>query len=516
MSVASDKNKKQDFDILLTAQEAYPEFERACLSARTQITMCFRVFDPTTRLRSAEAREFGETWMDLIAHLLGRGIHIDVTISDFDPVALPDAHRATWSALRALHTAAELSGRPAQLRARAAMHPARIGLIPRLLLWPGAYLELRGTASQLNELPPSERDTYLREAPGLRKHLAIKAGRLTARLWPVPHVYPATHHQKLAVIDQNVLYIGGLDLNERRYDDPGHDRPPEETWHDVQICLRGPQAASALRHLQTFQDIAEGARPPHLTGLIRTVSRKRYLSITRMSPKTVLREIADTHLSKIANARRFIYLETQYFRDTRLARTLARRARDNPELGLILILPAAPEEVAFEQDPGKAEKYGEYLQAKCIQMIADAFGDRVFIGSPAQTRRADDDGRATLYDAPIIYVHTKVSIFDDDLAIVSSANLNGRSFRWDTEAGICLSEPDRIDALWARCTHQWLGRDAGEDCLDRGNAVAAWRLRAQANAKIAPDERTGFLLPYASRPARRFGHTLPGIPEEMV
>lgn len=516
MSVKSETSSSQGFKILITAQEAYPEFERLCLAARVEITMCFRVFDPWTRLRSPAAREIGVTWVDLIEHLLRQGVRIHIDISDFDPVALPDAHRDTWAAVRALHAAGELSGRPDLLRARAVMHPARLGWLPRLLLWPRAWLEQNQTAERLNTLPPPQRDHYLREAPRLRTRLRAKAARLVARVWPVPHLSPATHHQKLAVIDGKTLYIGGLDLNERRYDGPEHDRAADDTWHDVQIVTQGPEATAALYHLQTFKAVTHGARPPELTGLIRTISRKHRWSFFRMSPKTVLREIADTHAKSTANAKRLIYLETQYFRDASLARQLARRARDNPELSLILILPAAPEEVAFDSNPSSVAKYGEYLQAKSVRLITEAFGDRVFIGSPAQPRKVGSGGRASLYGSPIIYVHSKVSIFDDDIAVVSSANLNGRSFKWDTEAGICLTDPDHIRELWARCAGQWLGSGAGDDCLDPRNAVAAWRLRAQANAKVEPEGRTGFILPYASRPARRYGHTLPGVPEEMV
>ncbi|MDU9005797.1 phospholipase D family protein [Sedimentitalea todarodis] len=516
MSVKSDTNSSQDFKILVTAQEAYPEFERLCLAAQSEIMMSFRVFDPWTRLRSPEARAIGETWVDLIEHLLRRGIRIRLTISDFDPVALPDAHRGTWSAIRALHAAGDLSGRPDLLKARAVMHPAQLGWLPRLLLWPRACLEQNRIAARLSDLPLPHQDNYLREAPRLRTRIKAKAARLVARVWPIPQLHPATHHQKLAVFDRETLYIGGLDLNERRYDGPDHDRPADDTWHDVQIRMRGPAAEAALRHLQSFEAVTHGAAPPDLTGILRTISRKRRWSFARMSPKTVLREIAETHAKRTATAKRLIYLETQYFRDTGLARQLARRARNNPELGLILILPAAPEEVAFDHNPSSVAKYGEYIQAKSVRLITEAFGDRVFIGSPAQTRKDASGGRASLYGAPIIYVHSKVSIFDDDIAVVSSANLNGRSLKWDTEAGICLTDQERIRELWVRCASQWLGPDAGEDCLDPVNAVAAWRLRAQANARVEPEERTGFILPYASRPARRFGHTLPGIPEEMV
>ncbi len=60
------------------------------------------------------------------------------------------------------------------------------------------------------------------------------------------------------------------------------------------------------------------------------------------------------------------------------------------------------------------------------------------MGGAAQRRRMrlrTRHDRDRLGGAPMIYVHAKVSIFDRSAAIVSSANLNGRSLRWDTEAG---------------------------------------------------------------------------------
>lgn len=516
MARECDTDSHRDFTILVTAHQAYPAFERLCLSARSEIVMGFRVFDPWTRLRSTQAREIGHSWLDLIEHLLRRGVRIELTIADFDPVARPDAHRATWASIRAVHAAGILSGRPELLHARAAMHPARLGLVPRLLLWPRALVELSRTAGRLNAMSAPRRETYLREAPRLRAMLRDRNGRLSARAWPIPDLTPATHHHKLAVIDGEAVYIGGLDLNERRYDSPEHDCEPEDTWHDVQLCLRGPVAHEARQHLQSYETIARGAPGPHLPGLLRTISCKCSRPLLRMSPQPHLTEIADAHGDGATNAQRLIYLETQYFRDTRFARHLARLGRGNPGLGLILILPGAPEEVAFVNNPSIDSRYGEYLQAKCVDLVTRAFGDRAFVGSPAQTRRARSDGRHTLYDAPIIYVHSKVSIFDTDLAIVSSANLNGRSFRWDTEVGLSISDPARVRDLWMMCAGQWLGPQVPDACLAPETAVAAWRSRAQENARSDPSNRAGFLLPYASRPARRFGHTLPGIPEEMV
>ena len=46
---------------------------------------------------------------------------------------------------------------------------------------------------------------------------------------------------------------------------------------------------------------------------------------------------------------------------------LARRARECPDLRLILILPGAPETVAFKQSPALEGRYGDFLQARCIR-----------------------------------------------------------------------------------------------------------------------------------------------------
>ena len=109
-----------------------------------------------------------------------------------------------------------------------------------------------------------------------------------------------------------------------------------------------------------------------------------------------------------------------------------------------------------------------------------------------------------------------MSIFDDTAAIVSSANLNGRSFRWDTEAGVTLTDRAHIEDLKIRCISHWLDGPVPDAFLDPERAVDAWWARAHANARRAPEDRDGYIVPYASAPARRFGRNLPGIPEEMV
>ena len=122
------------FDVLLTAQEAYPALEAEFMRAQRDIIAGFRVFDPWTTLRSDEARRIGKTWFDLIAATLDRGVRIEMILSDFDPVVRPSMHAYAWACLRGLIAAGDASDHPELLTARTSMHPARVGILPRLVM----------------------------------------------------------------------------------------------------------------------------------------------------------------------------------------------------------------------------------------------------------------------------------------------------------------------------------------------------------------------------------------------
>jgi CheY-like chemotaxis protein len=252
-------------EILVTAAEAYPALERAFLSARAEILAGFRVFDLKTRLRSPEALVIGQTWFDLVIHTLRRGVAIRIVLSDFDPVARPRLHRATWRTVRMFWAAAELAGPGARLVVVPSTHSAVAGIWPRLLFWPVVQTRLVRVSGWLRRQVAARRMAALREMPGVRRMLAAKDALPRPRLFAVPPLFPATHHQKLAVFDGEAVYIGGLDLDERFYDTPDHQLPGHETWHDVQLMLRGPVAQDAKAHLEGFLGIIEGkieANPP--------------------------------------------------------------------------------------------------------------------------------------------------------------------------------------------------------------------------------------------------------------
>lgn len=509
----------EDTLVLVTAAEAYPHLEQLFLEAETEILGGFRVFDPETRLRSDAARAHGETWFDLIVATLRRGVRIRLILADFDPIHATDLHRAARRSLRQLRRAGRMSGAPHLLTVRAARHPAQSGWPLRLLLSRAEKSYLRPHVDRLNRMGAGERRSWLRETPGLARMLRrAPDGTVRERAWRLPPMLPGSHHQKLAVFDRRRLYVGGLDLDERRYDDPGHRRAGHDTWHDVQLSLSGPVAAAAADHLEAFEAECAGTRAPKpRPGLLRTLSAARSPASLHLGPHPVVHEIRDWLLDQIGRAERLIYIETQFLRDPAIARALARRGREAAGLSLIAVLPAAPEDVAFEGNRGMDARFGEYLQARAVSRISRAMGPRAVFVSPAQPRPDPSaDEAAQNGGAPLVYVHAKVTIFDDDAALVGSANLNGRSLLWDTEVAVALTGAETVRALRRRLMQHWLAETADPDHFSPATAAAAWARTAADNLAAPPEKRRCFVLPYPLDRARRFGRWLPGALHPMV
>jgi phosphatidylserine/phosphatidylglycerophosphate/cardiolipin synthase-like enzyme len=511
--------------IMLTASEAYPALERAYLGAVSEIWSSFLVFDLTTKLRSPEALAIGRTWFDLVVHTLNRGVSLNIVISDVDPIARAAMHRTATRHLRLFSAAAAVANPGARLKVTRARHPAETGPLVRLAIWPYIMRKVFRTAGWLNRLSPERRAAALRDMDGAAENLRVCAdGKIAVRLFSLPRLYPAIHHQKLAVIDRKLLYVGGLDLDERRYDTVNHGRAGNQTWHDVQLMIEGPVATEAQQHLESFREVIEGRMsPPRTRRLLRTLSRPMPQGLWNFGPEPLVEELRTAHHVLVRRAMKLIYLESQYFRDVGLAKELAEAARRSPGLQLVLILPAAPDEVAFERKRGLDSRFGEAMQARALRIVRKAFGLRLFVGSPAQPRPALPDGegepqgrRDRLHGAPLIYVHAKVSIFDDSAAIVSSANLNGRSLRWDTEAGVYLTNENDVVDLRHRVMAHWLPQDSGSEAFEAPTAVSAWARVAWQNAAKPPAQRKGFLLPHDFAAAEAFGRNLPVLPPEFV
>ncbi|WP_207792007.1 phospholipase D-like domain-containing protein [Siccirubricoccus phaeus] len=293
----------------------------------------------------------------------------------------------------------------------------------------------------------------------------------------------ACHHQKSLIIDDAIAFCGGGDFAINRWDTPRHPdhdarrRLPfgreHAPRHEVMMLVDGG-AAAALGQLARERWLhATGERiappppvggdpwpqevPPDLMGAPR-------LGIARTEPAWMhdppAREVEALYLAAIAAARRFIYLENQYFAWPRLADALAARLAEaeGPEILLIV----------SRRSPGILDR-----------MTMDAPRDSLV----ARLRAADRHGRFSAY-APrtaggrTVIVHSKVAIIDDRLLRVGSANLNNRSGGFDTECDLALEAPAgpdgaRVQAAIRRFRERLIGHFLDVDDARMAAAITA-------------------------------------------
>lgn len=318
----------------------------------------------------------------------------------------------------------------------------------------------------------------------------------------------ACHHQKIMVIDDRLAFCGGADICPDRWDTAAHldEDSRRETGpysskdfpsrHEVIWRVEGPIAAALgelfrerwrratntsppAGRLPTGGEDAQPSQEPGALAEFANVDAalSRTEPAWREAPE--VRECETLHLAAIAAARRCIYLENQYITAPGIADALAARLSepDGPEVILISTAHSPSWFDRMTMDRTRSN-FLRRLQG------ADAFG-RLHAYVPRTDR-----GR-------FIIVHAKVSIMDDTLLRVGSANLNNRSGGFDTECDLSIeaSPDDRrarvaIANVRARLVAHWLG--CGVDRLEAAAEVAGGlggaieRLRAAGHDRLAP------------------------------
>ncbi len=549
---------------LIDAQSAYPAIERAILTARTSVRASFRIFDPDSRPVSDEARRAGlHTWGELVADAVARGVDVRIALADFDPVVMTGLHRTAWRSLAGFGEAVATWRRSEEPRGRAEIiavpHEGEVGAALRMLFWPVAWFKIRKLLGELED------GDDLSHAPGLKPYVRRNGHGLAVRPWPPIRLWPASHHQKVLVVDGETAFVGGLDIDDRRFDTHDHDRPAPTTWHDVMVRLEGapardvdrwfvshwnhevprfatlsrergigiPAALDGPTRLPPVQEPVEepvealfrlAAEPGNGAG--EEDGRRVDLVVTRSSrsrspfaigPKPQERRIEDAYLDLVAGAEDLLYVETQFFRDPVLTDALVRRARQARDLHLLMVLPPAPEDVAFYDDHGLSMRHGEWLQTRALEEVKAAFGPRCGLFTLATRRpREEESERDSVFGAGAIYVHAKIAVADDREAIVSSANLNPRSMNWDTEVGVAWRDRRSASSLRRRLFASHLGDAAAGAPADGAGALALWRRVALDNVLLEPPERTGQILPFPLEQTRRFARRAPFFPAELL
>ena len=261
-------------------------------------------------------------------------------------------------------------------------------------------------------------------------------------------VLGGSHHQKVVVIDDDLAFVGGIDLTHSRWDTPAHDcqhelrcnadGAPYQPFHDVQAMFDGPAARIAAELVRQRWRNATGIRVPLWPAPLSTHPAHAWpesikpdftdvqLALSRTEPpagnQPGTQEIRQLYADVIARAKHSLYFENQYFSSGAIAEDLARRLKseDGPDVVV----------VSRRVNNGWLERITMGVQRKRIHTLM---------------QNADTHQRYRLYspeipglDESCINVHAKVIIADDDFLSIGSANINNRSMVMDTECNIAL------------------------------------------------------------------------------
>jgi phosphatidylserine/phosphatidylglycerophosphate/cardiolipin synthase-like enzyme len=317
------------------------------------------------------------------------------------------------------------------------------------------------------------------------------------------------HHEKIVIVDDEVAFVGGIDLTALagdRYDSSEHPLKEGIGWHDASTKLRGPLVRDVAAHFaMRWEAVAcrqgilrRGGGPgaghalplPERISpagdvtaqLVRTVPERAYPAIGRGEFSTL-----EAYMRALRSAQRLIYLENQFLWSPEVIEVLEAKLREPPsdDFRVVVLL------------PHKANNGQDDTRGMLARLVSADDGAQRFLATTIHSRSGERSGP--------LYVHAKIGIVDDAWLAVGSANLNEHSLFNDTEVDVVT-----CDERLARDTRLRLWREhlETEPLEDPARAIdEQWRPIAaeQLERRRRGEPLTHHLLelPGVSRRSRR-------------
>jgi phosphatidylserine/phosphatidylglycerophosphate/cardiolipin synthase-like enzyme len=349
-------------------------------------------------------------------------------------------------------------------------------------------------------------------------------------------------HQKCAVVDGRIAFVGGIDLTMQaagdydRWDTHHHlcasperspDRgAPAHPWHDVHTFLEGPVVVDVLHNIvQRWSEVARRHQapdwptqlaltpPPVVTEggpvqVVRTIPPHTY----DFAPEGIA-TIQEAYITAIGQAERFIYMENQYlWPEAFIGLDHLRWGERSPDsMAVLEALGAALDRGAhvtllLPDHPNCGRRFTDGGIAWMVQRAKQAeLEGRLAVFTLGSSEAAAEVPGGVRYRS--IYVHAKVMIVDDTWWTAGSANINSRGMRTDAEINVAALSAATAKGLrlglWAE--HLQLADIHHTHLVDP--LVGLTMLRESAQANLARIEQrahlSGHLLPYLVAGAER-------------
>jgi phosphatidylserine/phosphatidylglycerophosphate/cardiolipin synthase-like enzyme len=305
-----------------------------------------------------------------------------------------------------------------------------------------------------------------------------------------------SHHEKIVVVDDEIAFVGGIDLTldgGDPFDTSKHPSRGQVGWHDAAIRIEGPAVADVANHFRLrWRGPGEERLPeppvPEPKGDVE-------LQVVRTMPEGVFTtlprgefSVFESYTRALRSAERFVYLENQFLWSPEIVRILVDKLREPPsdDFRVVAVLPARPNDGA------------DVSRGAVSALIHADDGNERFLACTLYARTGP------LRD--LVYVHSKIGIVDDCWLTIGSANLNERSMFNDSEVNVVthdetLARDTRL-SLWEEHLETSDVDDAPTRVVDE-----LWRPIATEQLELLqrghPLTHRLVMLPGVSRRARR-------------
>lgn len=262
-----------------------------------------------------------------------------------------------------------------------------------------------------------------------------------------------SQHQKIVVIDDELVFSGGMDVSTNRWDTRDHPVVSEERdgpdgeygpLHDVQMVSSGPVVADFSKLVRwRWQRVANetpiairdnanididapipAAWPDSYPPIFNNVECALARTIPFMDEVEPAQEVRHMLLDLIGQAESFIYIENQFTTRQEIAEELNRQLKLKPNLSVCIVSSYEPKG-KFECEAFWASR----IQFKTI-LESGISSDRVKI---TYSSIEDMQGKRAYKR-----IHSKVMTIDDKYLVIGSSNLSNRSMTLDTEIDTVL------------------------------------------------------------------------------
>ncbi|XP_037801148.1 phospholipase D alpha 1-like isoform X2 [Penaeus monodon] len=346
-----------------------------------------------------------------------------------------------------------------------------------------------------------------------------------------------THHQKCVIVDAEaegddrrrlVAFAGGIDLTDGRYDTPDHPlyktlpeqhqhdfyngicqssvtQGPREPWHDIHMYVEGraandilqnfverwrrqaPDRENRLLPVTEDQFVLEWDSPDEMiwnVQFFRSINSDSAQFDSNVLDKLLTRKgrlyensIQRAYVHHIRRAKRFIYIENQYFLGSahswlvheakcphlipiELTTRIINAINAGEDFRVYVVIPIHPEgdptSTAVQEILHWQHRTMEMMYKKIAKAIRKAKIDAHptdYLSFYCLGKRECPDDLPDGLDEPdsgtvaekarenlrfMIYVHSKMAIFDDEYIIVGSANINERSMSGNRDSEMAL------------------------------------------------------------------------------